>query len=204
VSRSRGFTLLEVMVALMLLSMIMVATMAALRTFANTKATIAQVTNRVDEIRVVSEFLRNTVGAAMPVLREGVMEDALEDTTGIGTYFWGDAAQLVWVSRLVAGASLGGVFVMHMTYRDDKLELQWLPYVRSVEGLSWDEVEPRVLVDDVEEFELGYLSAFGGEWVDEWAGLAANPVAVRMNIKSGGKYWPEMVLRLDSGELNTQ
>jgi general secretion pathway protein J len=110
----------------------------------------------------------------------------------------------VWVSRLVAGASLGGVFVMHMTYRDDKLELQWLPYVRSVEGLSWDEVESRVLVYDVEEFELGYLSAFGGEWVDEWAGLEANPVAVRMNIKSGGKYWPEIVLRLDAGELSTQ
>jgi general secretion pathway protein J len=204
VSRTRGFTLIEVMIALTLLSMIMVATIAALRTFGNTKVTLEQMTNRVDEIRVVSGFLRNTIGAAMPVMRVGAIDDTLEDAAGFGTYFWGGPTHLVWVSRLVAGASLGGAFVMQVTYRDDKLEIQWHPYVRSVEALHGDDVQSRVLLDDVEEFELGYLPAFGDEWVDEWAGIGANPVAVRMNIKSRGKYWPELVMRLDLGESNTQ
>lgn len=203
-SRAKGFTLIEVMVALTLLSLIMVATIAALRTFGNTKVTLERVTNRVDEIRVVSGFLRNTVGAAMPVMREGAIDDTLEDTAGFGTYFWGDSTHLVWVSPLVAGTSLGGTFVMQMTYRDDKLEIQWHPYVSSVEALHWGDVESRVLLDDVDEFELAYLSAFGDEWVDEWAGIGANPVAVRMNIKSHGKYWPELVMRLDLGERNIQ
>jgi general secretion pathway protein J len=76
VSRLRGFTLIEVMIALTLLSMIMVAIIAAMRTFGNTKATIQQVTNRVDEIRVVSEFLRKTIGSAMPVLQQGGLDPA--------------------------------------------------------------------------------------------------------------------------------
>lgn len=203
-SRARGFTLLEVIVALTLLSMMMVATIAAMRSFGNTKVTLEQVTNRADEIRVVSEFLRNTVGAAMPLMREGVIDDTLEDAAGFGAYFWGGPEHLVWVSRLVAGADLGGAFVMQMTYRDDKLGIQWHPYVSSVEALNWEDVESRILLDDVEEFELGYLSAFGNEWVDEWTGVGFNPVAVRINIKSRGKYWPELVMRLGSGELNTQ
>ncbi|MBK6738944.1 MAG: prepilin-type N-terminal cleavage/methylation domain-containing protein [Haliea sp.] len=105
--RARGFTLLEVMLALVLLSMVMVATIAAMRTLGNTQAAIEEVTGRVDEIRVVSQFLRNTIGAAMPVMREGRVGETTEDFADMGTYFWGDRTQLVWVSPLVAGASMG-------------------------------------------------------------------------------------------------
>jgi len=204
VSRVRGFTLVEVMVALTLLSMIMVATIAAMRAFGNTKTTIKQVTDRVDEVRVVSEFLRNTIGGAMPLLRVGVMDHTFNEGADLGTYFWGDSTEMMWVSPLVAGADLGGAFVMRMTFVDGKVELKWHPYEASIEAFTWGELEPRVLLDDVEEFELGYLSAYGGEWVQEWPGFDANPVSVRLNIKSRERYWPELVVRVDAGELNTQ
>ena len=71
--RARGFTLVEAVVALTILSMIMVATIATLRAFGNTNIAIKQVTQRVDEVRVVSAFLRNTIGNAMPVSREGAV-----------------------------------------------------------------------------------------------------------------------------------
>jgi len=199
VRRARGFTLLEVMIALVLLSMVMVATIAAMRTLGNTQATIGEVTGRVDEIRVVSQFLRNTVGAAMPVMREGIVDGAAEDAANLGTYFWGDRTHLVWVSPLVAGASMGGTFVMQLAHIDDQLKLKWHSYDKSVEALNWDAVEPRILLDNVEEFELGYLGYYGGEWVEEWTGSISNPVAVRITIMSGGRYWPELVLRLDPG-----
>ncbi len=192
------------MLALVLLSMVMVATIAAMRTLGNTQAAIEEVTGRVDEIRVVSQFLRNTIGAAMPVMREGRVGETTEDFADMGTYFWGDRTQLVWVSPLVAGASMGGAFVMQLSLIDEKLELRWHPYNRSVAALNWDEVEPRVLLDNVEEFDLGYLDVYGGEWVEDWVGSMINPVAVRITIMSEGRYWPELVLRLDSGELNFQ
>ena len=203
-TRARGFTLLEVMISLVLLSMVMVATITAMRTLGNTRTTIEKVTDRVDEIRVVSQFLRSTIGAALPVLRLGVADGAAEDASLVGTYFMGGPTQLVWVSPLVAGASMGGAFVIQMVYADNKVVLKWRPYDNSVEASNWDEVEPRVLLDHVEEFKLGYLGAYGDDWVEEWAGAMANPVAVRVNIKSAGKYWPEIVLRLDSGELTAQ
>lgn len=196
-SRSRGFTLLEVMVALTLLSMMMVAVIAAMRTFGNTKVTIGQVTDRVDEVRVVSGFIRNSLGAAMPLAREGLID---EDADGpeVGTYFRGSPTSVVWVSPLLGGSGLGGVFVMRLAFADGELTLSWHPYVKSVQAYDSQELESRVLLQDVEEFEVGYLDSFGGEWAEEWSGQANNPVAVRLNIRSRGKYWPEMVVRLSA------
>lgn len=203
-SRAKGFTLVEVMVALTLLSLIMVATIAAMRTFGNTKTTIQQVTNRVDEVRVVSGFLRNTLGGAVPVARTGAFGDSFEQVENTGTYFWGGPTEIIWVSPLVAGANLGGAFVMRMAYVDGRLELKWHPYEATVGAYNWGELEPRVLLDNVEAFELGYLPAYGGDWVQDWPGSVLNPVSVRLNIKARERYWPELVVRLDAPDARGQ
>ena len=201
-NRQRGFTLLEVMIALVILSMIMVATISALRGFGNTKATVTQVTNRLDEMRVVSSFLRNSLGSAMP-LRLGVTAAPnFGRPEPPATYFRGGSSDVVWVAPLIAGADLGGAFVMQLSHIEERVELKWHPYRSLLEEVSWAEVEPRVLLEDVEEFTIGYLGDYGGEWLAEWSESPANPVALRLNIKSRNKYWPELVVRLNPGELS--
>lgn len=202
--RVRGFTLIEVMVAVTLLSMVMVATIAAMRTLGNTRSSVEQLTERVDEIRVLSEFLRNTIGAAMPVTRVGSSEEMFTEGKSYGTYFAGDATRLMWVAPLVGGADMGGVFILYLARVDDTLELRWLPYQSEVQAVDWGAVEPRRLLQSVEEFEVGYLGAYGQEWTDIWEGSQRNPVAVRINIRSAGKYWPELVIRLNGAEMNMQ
>lgn len=203
-NRGRGFTLIEVMVALTLLSMIMVATIAAMRTLGNTRTSVAQLTGRVDEIRVLSEFLRTTIGAAMPVARVGHSETTFAEGASYGTYFGGDAASLIWVAPLVAGADMGGVFIMYLARVDETLELRWLPYQKDVQAIDWGTVEPRKLLQAVEEFQVGYLAAYGQDWLDVWESSQRNPVAVRINIRASGKYWPELVIRLSGAEMNLQ
>ena len=60
---ARGFTLVEVVVALTILSLIMLATVTGLRTLANTQGTLERVTARIDEVRTVSGFLRDLMEA---------------------------------------------------------------------------------------------------------------------------------------------
>jgi general secretion pathway protein J len=119
-----------------------------------------------------------------------------------GTYFAGDAASLVWVAPLVAGADMGGVFIMYLARVDETLELRWLPYQKDVQAIDWGTVEPRKLLQAVEEFQVGYLAAYGQDWLDVWEGSQRNPVAVRISIRSSGKYWPELVVRLSGAEMN--
>lgn len=198
-NKSRGFTLLEVMIALTLLSMIMAATVAAMRTFGNTKQTLEGVTSRVDEIRSVSEFLRNSIGGALPVPGEDESGDAFAEEEGQGIYFGGDNSQLMWVAPLVGGSGIGGVYIMLLAQVEDSLELKWHPYIADVNAVSWGDIKPRTLVQSLDDFEVGYLAEYDGEWEAAWPGAQALPVAVRLQVRAAQRYWPELVIGL-SGE----
>jgi general secretion pathway protein J len=62
---SRGFTLIEVIVALGIFSLIMLATVSGYRTLGNTASTIDRMTDRTDELRSVSAFLRDALENAV-------------------------------------------------------------------------------------------------------------------------------------------
>ncbi|MFK7974762.1 MAG: prepilin-type N-terminal cleavage/methylation domain-containing protein [Halioglobus sp.] len=200
---SSGFTLLEVLIALTLLSMMMVAVVAAMRTFGNTKATLETVTGRIDEVRLVSEFLRTSLEGTLPVVRVGggALGDQKEGGTG-DTFFSGNSHSIVWVAPLVAGASVGGSHVMHLKKVDDRLELTWRPYQRNFEDFAEAELVPKVLMESVEAFSVGYKATHGGDWLEEWGGHQFIPVAVRLNIRAHDRYWPEIVVRLTGEPVN--
>lgn len=201
---SRGFTLLEMIIGATLLSMIVVATLAAMRTLGNTHSTLEQVTDRIDEVRVVSEFLRNSIAGAMPVLRVGFAEEDVEGGDNYGTYFNGNEQQLTWVTPMLAGAGMGGAYINRLALVDRQLVLRWHPYLRESDAVEWDALEPRILLDNVEEFRIGYLSEYGGEWIEEWVVSQRNPAAVRLALRVDERYWPELVVSLDGGALNTR
>ena len=199
-NRARGFTLMEVMIALTLLSMMMIAIVSSLRTFANTRTTLEGTTRRVDEIRLVSAFLRRTLAAAIPVAdsARGVLTfDSLDNKGGQETYISGRSSELTWVAPVAASAGFGGVFVMNLRWEEEALALRWKPYQKNVTALIWEGTKAHILIENVQEFSVAYRSEFGGDWVSDWEESGASPVSVRMNIKAGEKYWPELIIRLE-------
>ena len=67
ISQSRGMTLVEVMVATTLFSMIMLATVTALRTFAMTYDRVRQEANKTSQIREGDRFIRQALQDAVNV-----------------------------------------------------------------------------------------------------------------------------------------
>lgn len=207
--RGKGFTLVEVMIALVIFSMMMVATISALRAFGNTRLTVERMTGRVDEIRLLSGFLRQSMGAAMPVARYGRAPGSEDTGTGNGVYFSGFPGEMVWVAPIAAGAGFGGVHILRLNAEQGQLVLRWHPYDPDASAVDWDAVERRILLDDVEDLQFGYRagrasSLDGAVWQDKWVSPLGNPAAVRLSLKAGGRYWPEIVVRLDAGELNVR
>jgi general secretion pathway protein J len=197
------------MIALVIFSMMMVATISALRAFGNTRLTVERLTGRVDEIRLLSGFLRETMGAAMPVARYGRPVGSNDTGAGSGVYFSGLPAEMVWVAPIAAGAGFGGVYILRLNVDQGQLVLRWHPYNPDASAVDWGAAERRVLLDDVEDLRFGYRasrasSLDGAAWQEQWVSPLGNPAVVRLSLKAGGRYWPEIVVRLNTGELNVR
>ena len=61
---AQGFTLIEVMVALTILSLVLMVTVTGLSTLANTQSAIERMTSRIDEVRSVSIFFARPAGVS--------------------------------------------------------------------------------------------------------------------------------------------
>lgn len=184
----QGFTLVEVVISLAVLSMIVLAATTALRSFAKVQGTIQHHVERLENMRMGIEFIRESLAGAVPVARSG----------GLQTYFGGDKDHLIWVSPLSRiGAS--GIQVMRLSVSDDEdknLILQFEPYVSPLTRPDWHSLESHVIAGPDVSLEFGYRERFGESWVEEWPFALTNPVSLRLNVMVGERYWPELIVNL--------
>ena len=190
----RGFTLVEVVVALTILSLILLATLAALRTFGNTQSSLERVTQRVDEIRTVSGFLRDSLEAAV-VGEELTGGLTLGGPSGDPPYFQGDAESFAWKAPVLFGEAYGGVFLVRVARDADTLVLQWQEPSRFGKDVTWDDTPNRILVDEVDEFAVAFRPEYDQPWQDRWE-QKGSPALVRIALKVAGRYWPDLILKV--------
>lgn len=187
--REAGFTIIEVIIALTILSLLMLAMITAMRTLGDTQTRIQIVIDRTDEMRMVSQFLRRSIAQAAPVLRrkEGEQE---------GTYFRGTGNELIWVSPISAGPAIGGLNVARLSVEKKQLMLQLQAFKSPEEEPNWEEVEKYTLVSNLENIAIGYRLDNSKEWKEEWEQGSASPQTVRLVIEKAGRFWPELIVDL--------
>jgi general secretion pathway protein J len=190
---NRGFTLVEVVVALSILSLIMLAVISALRTFGNTQASLERLTDRVDQMRTVSGFLRDTLQSAVVGPRASSL--SLGGIPPESSYFNGDSSSLEWKAPILFGEGYGGTFLVRVGREQDRLVLRWQEPTRDEEDIEWDDTPSRDLLQGVEEFSVSYRAEFGQPWQKQWH-EQNSPALVRMGIKAAGRYWPDLILQV--------
>ncbi len=191
--RHRGFTLVEVMVALTLLSLVMLATTTGLRTLANTQIAIERMTARIDEVRSVSSFLRDILQSTVIGSDTGGL--SLGGGAGSGATFFRISPQSVELKSIVLfGEGYGGSYLIRVAQEGDELVLRWLEPGRDPRSGDWEKAPSRVLVSALEEFNVAYRRQFSGNWLEHWD-KEGMPVLLRLQIKASGRYWPDLILR---------
>lgn len=192
--KQKGFTLVEVVIALTILSLIMLTTLTALRTFADTQEKLQRVTARLDEMRLVTKLLRRTIGQAVPVSR-------VKQEEAFGSYFFGDESELFWTTPM-PGPGLGGLKVLHLAAdTNGQLTLQIADYLTAAEEPEWSSLDHHILVEDLDSLLLAYREGPEFDWVEQWELSPASPYSVKMLISAHGRYWPEIVINLNDGKM---
>ena len=164
----QAFTLVEVMVALSILSLVMLATVTGLRTLANTQLAIERTTSRIDEVRTVSGFIRDTLESAILDSRSGRRTRGASASVASGSSFFElSRYSVAWKATVLFGENFGGSYLVRVAREDDQLVLRWQePSAKGAAG-DWAEAQSRILVTDLEEFEVTYKPDFFQPWTDE-------------------------------------
>lgn len=207
--RQWGFTLIEMIVALALVSMIMLGLLAALQTMGKTSATVATVSQRVGDLQLIQTFLGRIVAGARNLSVADGSEDGGQGDGQVqrgenavranAPYFEGRADRMRWVGVFPARHGVSGMHLFELSVirddGDDKLVLAYAPYGGANRPFEERNLRRHLLLEGVTAFRLAYQGDDpSSEWLAEWgADEEALPARVKLLIGAGGRYWPELI-----------
>lgn len=207
-----GFTLIEVLIAMTLLSIMVVLLFGSLRICAQSWEQGENKITEVNEVAVVYNFFQRHLSSANPVWNDFSSKDdaASQSDTGAATEnkerifsFQGKKQSLQFVSVFPASAGRSGMqlFSIQPQQQDGEqvINVTLTPFFPVTEGEEWRKEEV-VLLKHVSDFTLAYFGADDtGEsrWQDEWLEKEAQPRLVKISIGTeNGIFWPEMIIEL--------
>lgn len=188
---SRGFSLLEVIVALSLVALVMLGLVSALAAFGKTATSLDERVVVADEARLISGFLRDTLGRVSTAYRD---ESSFERPTEM---FFTENGAIVWLGVMPARHGVGGLHMMRLSVdasqADRPFMLQYQPYDGGGLSVDWSAASSHQLVSGVERFDVRYRGREAPhDWRAQWSGevLAPESIAVELTVK--GRAWPPL------------
>jgi len=181
-------------VGVSILASVRVATLPGRRTLAKTQVTVERMAQRIDEVRTVSRFVRDTMESAT-VGGGDAGGLSLGTKSRESAYFELTPDALIWNSTILVGERFGGSYLLRLAREDDLLVLRWQEPVTSGQPPDWSKAQVRTLADQLQEFEISWRGDFRDDWRREWR---RGDVAgwVRLQIRTAGRYWPELIMQV--------
>lgn len=226
VSGAAGFTLVELLIALVLIAVIMVLMFSGLRLGSRAWESVATVSERVSDLRVARNFIERTLRQAQPI-------EVVFDGRQLPV-FAGEQTRLELVAPLSEHVGIPGLYILRLVLESageyDRLVLvRWLLHSEVLEGgddyPAWEplmedsgigaDVGPldrdvaagaygrTVLLPEVAELGLAYFGVAEGEtepdWFEDWADQPRLPQKVRLVLRTPRQSWPSVVVELPGG-----
>lgn len=201
--RQYGFTLIEVLIAMALLSIMVVLLFGSLRICAQSWEQGESKIAEVNEVAVVYNFFQRHLASAIPLWDDFTQKEERKFS------FQGKKQSLQFVSTFPASAGRSGMqlFSIQQQQEDGEqvVKVTLTPFFPTAEGEQWQQEEV-VLLRHVRDFSLSYFGVAvdnGGEnsWQDEWLEKETQPQLVKISIDTeNGVFWPEIMIALKIAE----
>lgn len=193
----KGFTLLEVLVVMSLLSLVMLGMGSALRTTAQTGERIDQRLLQADEMRTATAFIYATLG------RVFVQKISAPASVGESTYFFSGQPDFIeWIGIMPARYGAGGRYYFKLALGavagEQGLILHFIPWTDTPTFPDWAQAEERVLVPGATVLALQYANTYtdSPQWQPDWSSPDGLPDRVMLKLQGAGGAWPDLVVPL--------
>lgn len=191
-SQSAGFTLVELLVVFVLLSLIVLAMASALRTASQTEERVSVRLQRMDDLRIANGFLRSVLG------RISAQKTSLAVPVGNSPYFFtGTSRVMAWVGVMPARYGAGGRHHFRLSLTDKgQLMLQYQPWVDAATLPDWTTAPSSALLDGVTGLSLRYENASGEPpfWAGEWILTDRLPDRILIAVQTPSGPWPDIII----------
>ena len=212
----KGFTLLELLVAMTLLGFLLAMLVGGLRIGSRVWETGEQAQDRLAQLQLVQRLVRRQLGRALPL--------RLVETQGERRVaFDGSAEALRFAGPAPAHLAAGGLYRLAIRASEGaealRLVMTWRPFEDDAEAFAEDravelddrdfddqdfedrDFEAVILLDDIAGVGFAYFGALdegeAPEWHEEWSGLAQLPELVRLRVgfaDGDERTWPDLVV----------
>ena len=196
---SSGFTLIELMLALMLMAGMASILYGSLNLAARSWDGGETKAEQVTDMRSTASYLRTQLSEQYPQRMWGVVELPL--------LFAGESNELRYAAVLPERVAGGGVYYFRLAVvrtgeKSQLVQERVIPDVGASQSPEFRDAARSVLADDIEELKVGY---FGRDaraadvdaptWRDRWEDKQRLPLLVRLDVKPiKGAAWPTLVV----------
>ena len=197
-----GFSLLEVMLAILLLALLLAGTYGGITAARRNMHSGELAIERIDKVRTVQEFLRHQISRILPFPYA-----RSKDGTQVEV-FKGDATSMRFVAPMPGYLSRGGAYVQTLTLAPGDRGMQLVFTTTLLNGFDMDKAAPSeestvVLLDRIEEGSFSYrgLDQQGElmNWGSGWKDSSTTPLLVGLDLRLVGGVqvqWPRMTIPL--------
>ena len=193
-----GFTLLEMLVVLVLLSLLMLGLAGALRTVGQAGEKIDQRLARSDDFRVTRTFLRSVLGQ----VSASKVDSLQAQTAGGRVMFAGAPDAIAWIGIMPARYGAGGRTFFKLSVEpvagQRALVLRFVPWADGPGFPDWAGATARTLVIGVTAFSIAYEDgrSMPTRWGPAWTFDDRMPDRVNLRIATVDGPWPDLVIPL--------
>jgi len=206
----RGFTLVEMLVAMTILGIMMTLLFNGLQIGIRTWDSISATTRQSRDRFFAGQFIRRSLEEIQPVLL-----DSADGSRRVS--FSGGRESLRFVGVMPHQVGDGGLHWMTLKLADSASGKQLILEHELFQPAGWEryvEQSPDrvVLLDGLEQLEFAYIArenyARGGPWENTWTGAGRLPALIRIRIRTTGRApddWTELLVapRLSETQPNS-
>jgi general secretion pathway protein J len=187
IKRSKGFTLLELLISIVILGIIIVILVGALRLGFRSVETGEQKIESLERMRVSFSIIDAQIQSQ--ILLTYQKEEAAEEETPEGYYFTGERDSLQLSTNYSIWGGQKGYVVVAYTVSSEGKGKTTLHASEHMVGV--EETKETTLLDAFDDiyFEYFYKGPTDevGNWVEQWTDTATIPEKIRIHLIKGGK-----------------